>query len=325
MIALCSAHVGLGMSGPIILDWVKWHHGGVFKFSIPALTFFAYAFAVTLGAAWTISRGREGFRQLNRPDMLWRFCLTASLFTVGDILSFISMQHLDPATFSLMGKGLSIALTVVLTRLLLGRKQTSQQYSLVLAVAVSTFVFCHQEALARGRTAALLGSSTGALRSAVAVNAEWWLGATQRSAAVFMLSLAAVLQERFLIREPGIPFMLQQCWMGCGALMTSLIANWLLYGSLPGPDLLRGFDDWRVVLLLVFYVGNGLTAGLMVKRLGALTKALTVPIILGGCYAYSVLSGSASLSFGAVVAWAVSTGLILAFALTKIAQSRKVR
>eukprot|EP00931_Biecheleriopsis_adriatica_P118233 TRINITY_DN93680_c0_g1_i1.p1 TRINITY_DN93680_c0_g1~~TRINITY_DN93680_c0_g1_i1.p1 ORF type:complete len:367 (-),score=58.80 TRINITY_DN93680_c0_g1_i1:94-1194(-) len=315
IIILCFVHVVFGMSGPVMLDWVKRHHGGVYRFSIPALTFHAYTFAVMLGFTWTLLHGREGLRQLNRPDMLCRFFVTSSLFTVGDILSFMSMQHLDPGTFSLMGKGLSIGLTVLLTRMLLGRKQTRLQYILVSAVAVSTFVFCHQESLSRSASLASEGSASAA--GGLSGDAELTLGIVQRCSAVLLLSLAAVLQEQLLTREPDIPFALQQCWMGCGALSTSLAANWLLHRELPS-QLLRGFDDWRVMMLLAFYVANGLTAGLMVKRLGALAKALCVPIYLGGCYAYAVLFGSATIAAGAVGAWALSTTLIVAFVLTKL-------
>jgi len=316
IVALCSLHVCFGMSGPLLLDWVKRQHGGVYRFSIPALTFHAYSFAVMMGASWTLLHGREGLRMLYRPYMLWRFFITASLFTVGDILSFLSMQHLDPGTFSLMGKGLSIGLTVLLTRTLLGRKQSSLQYALVTAVAVSTFVFCHQESLAR--SSQHLASDSHRL-----FDEEWTLGVAQRFAAVILLSLAAVLQEQFLAREPGVPFMLQQCWMGVGALVTSLAANLVLHGETPSWKLLRGFDDWRVVVLLIFYVANGLTAGLMVKRLGALAKALCLPIYLGGCYGYAVLSGSAPLSFGALASWALCTALIVAYVLTKVSFGKR--
>lgn len=327
MIGLCCVHVTLGMAGPFLLDWVKRHHGGSYRFSIPALTFMAYAMSLMLGATWTLLNGREGLRLLNRPDMLWRFCVTASLFTLGDILSFMSMQHLDPGTFSLMGKGLSIALTVLMTRMLLGRKQTIYQYVLVAAVAASTFVFCHQEAVSRCQLESRRRPAEVQCESVSRHSDfnELCLGILQRSCAVLLLTLAAVLQERIMAREPDTPFMLQQCWMGCGALSTSVAANLFLHGQVPSAKLLQGFDDWRVVTLLLFYVANGMTAGLMVKRLGALAKALCVPIYLGGCYAYAVFSGSASPAVGAVAAWAFSMSLIVAYVLTKVSASQKLK
>eukprot|EP00930_Biecheleria_cincta_P082700 TRINITY_DN72371_c0_g1_i1.p1 TRINITY_DN72371_c0_g1~~TRINITY_DN72371_c0_g1_i1.p1 ORF type:complete len:355 (-),score=43.39 TRINITY_DN72371_c0_g1_i1:83-1147(-) len=325
VVALCCMHVVFGMAGPFLLDWVKRHHGGSYRFSIPALTFLAYAMALMLGATWTLLNGREGLRLLNRPDMLWRFCVTASLFTMGDILSFMSMQHLDPGTFSLMGKGLSIALTVLMTRMLLGRKQTIFQYALVAAVAASTFVFCHQEALSRCQLESRLPAEAHREALRHSSRSELGLGILQRSCAVLLLTLAAVLQERVMTREPDTPFMLQQCWMGCGALSTSFAANIVLHGEVPSAKLLQGFNDWRVVTLLLFYVANGMTAGLMVKRLGALAKALCVPIYLGGCYAYAVCSGSASLATGAVAAWAFSMSLIVIYVLTKVGVSQKQR
>jgi len=316
--SLCSVYVLLSASGPILLDWVKGHHGGHFPFAVPALTFHAYALAALLGAGWTATHGPKGLRQLNRPDMLWRFCITTSLFTVGDILSFMSLQHLDVGTFSLVGKAFAIVLTVLLTRLVLNKRQTRLQYGLVVGVAAATISFCHSEVHARGlASAAHSVGSSASLPAMTPQAARWYLGLTLRSAAVACTSLAAVLQERLLTREPGIPFLLQQCWMGVGAMATSLFTLRCVH-RLPTAKLFEGFGDWRVLVLLVMYVASGLSAGLMVKRLGAVAKALCVPIYLGGCYAYAVHTGSAALSIQVVLAWVVSTACILLYAVTKI-------
>lgn len=322
-VTLCTVHVLLSMAGPILLDWVKRAHGGAFNFHIPALTFNAYGISVVVGATWTFSEsGWQGLKKLNRPDMLWRFCLTASLFTIGDILSFLSLQSLDPGTFSLVGKGLNIVLTVLLTRLLLGRRQTPMQSLLVCGVALSTFAFCYQEALAAGHLRAPASNDfagkamRGDLEPLESPGQDWFFGILERITAVTLLTFAAVMQEKWLTREPDLSFMLQQCWMGCGALATSMV-TFRLWRGLPPSAMFDGFGDWRVILLLFFYVANGMTAGLMVKRLGALTKALCVPIYLGGCYAYAVCFGGAVLSAGAVLAWVISTGLILGFAVSK--------
>lgn len=64
--------------------------------------------------------------------------------------------------------------------------------------------------------------------------------------------------------------------------------------GLPFSALTRGFDNWRVLVLLFSYVASGLTTALMVKKLGAVAKSLCVPIYLGGCYFYAVHTGSAT-------------------------------
>lgn len=311
---LCMMYVVLCSSGPILLDWVKRAHGGRFRFSVPALTFNAWAIAACLGFVWTLAKkGRAGLAQLNRPDMLWRFCITSSLFTAGDMLGFMSMQHLDVGTFSLLGKSLAIITTLVLSQVVLRRRHTAFQKVLVVIVAASTVVFCREEQ--RARTLILAGASgTGSL--VVCPTSEWVAGIVQRTAAVCMTSLGAVLQERLLTRDPGISFMVQQCWMGCGALVMSFFTLRCLYG-LPASYLAVGFNDWRVLVLLVMYVATGLMTGLIVKRLGAVTKALCVPIYLGGCYLYAVRTGTAALSFEVVVAWTASTTCVLLFAITK--------
>lgn len=58
--------------------------------------------------------------------MLWRFFITTSLFVGGDMLSFMSIAHLDVGTFSLVGKALAIILTVLLSRVVLKKGQSSQ-------------------------------------------------------------------------------------------------------------------------------------------------------------------------------------------------------
>lgn len=244
--------------------------------------------------------------------MIWRFAVVACLFTAGDMLSFTSMLHLDPGTFSLVGKAFSIVATVLLTRIILYKKHTKVQYGLVAAVAVSTYFFCRAESSVR---------STLAVNSkAPASNLAY--GIALRIGAVLLASMAAVLQERFLALESGVPFLMQQCWMACGALCTSLLALRVMHG-LPPSQLLTGFDDWRACTLLAFQVVNGLCAGLMVKKLGALTKSLCVPINLGGCYMYAVIMGSAVLGIRAVAAWAMSTAFIVAFLISKARATSK--
>eukprot|EP00434_Breviolum_minutum_P003426 symbB.v1.2.003014.t1/scaffold113.1/size324549/12 len=82
---LCSAFVILSAIGPILFDWVKRHNAGRFPFFVPALVFHAWAIDGLLGLAWAASQGREGLSALWRPDMLWRFFITTSLFVAGDM------------------------------------------------------------------------------------------------------------------------------------------------------------------------------------------------------------------------------------------------
>lgn len=314
---LCSVYIALSASGPMLFDWIKQHHGGRFPFSVPALTFHAYAIAALLGLAWTVQNGRKGFQQLLRLDMLWRFCITTSLFTMGDILSFHSIQHLDLGTFSLVGKAVAIILTVLLSRLVIGKRQSTLQYTLVSLVALTTTAFCLAEVQARGLVAAGVNRaivSAGGYRPRLAT--DWFTGLVQRTAAVCLTSLAAVLQEKLLTREPHIPFLLQQCWMGCAAMAISFFTMRVVQGQ-PSSYLFRGFDDWRVIVFLLMFVANGMSAGLMVKRLGATAKALCVPFYLGLCYVYAVQTGSAALTVQVVAAWLTTTACILLYAVTK--------
>lgn len=318
--ALCLVYVVLSASGPILSDWVKRHNGGRFPFSVPALTFHAWGIATCLGLMWTMLFG-GGLKALGRPDMFWRFFVTTSLFTAGDILGFVSMQHLDVGTFSLVGKALNIVSTVALARVVLGKRQTRLQYGLVLAVVAATASFCRSEQHARHLVAATIGAGADAF---VTPQGEWILGLVQRTAAVACTSLGAVLQERLFAREPSTHFMTQQCWMGCAAMAMSFFTLRCLHG-LPTSHLVKGFNDWRVMVFLVTYIAGGLATGLMVKRLGAVAKALCVPIYLGGCYIYAVRTGSAVLTAQVVGAWAASTACILVFAVTKASTSAAQR
>lgn len=307
---LCFAFVVLSAIGPILFDWVKRHNGGIFPFSIPALVFHAWAIDGILGLTWAASQGKKGLRQLWRPDMVWRFFITTSLFVAGDMLSFMSIAHLDVGTFSLVGKALAIILTVLLSRVVLKKGQSPQQYSLVVAVAVATMVFCQSEAHAR--QIASRASNVPTLTTL-----EWSLGLAERSLAVFFTSLGAVLQEQLLTFRPGIPFLVQQTWMSFAAMNLSLFTLRFANG-LPFSALTRGFDNWRVLVLLFSYVASGLTTALMVKKLGAVAKSLCVPIYLGGCYFYAVHTGSATFTLEVVAAWTTSTACILLYAISKM-------
>jgi len=314
VVLLCGIYVLLSASGPILLDWVKTAHGGRFRFSTPALTFHAFGFAALLGIAWTAANNK--WKELLKPDMLWRFFITAAMFAAGDIMSFTSMQYIDPGTFSLVGKAFAIVLTVLFSRIFLGKKQTTTQYALVIGVVVATVAFCQTEASAR-----TLELATGAQGHHDIAIGRWLTGLTFRTCAVGLTSLGAVIQEKLLNWEQGGPFLVQQVWMGLGAMTMSLFSMKFLHGQ-SLTSLVHGFDDWRVLVLLVMYTATGLTTGLMVKRLGAVAKALCVPVYLGGCYAYAVYRGSAALTFQVVAAWAASTFCILMFAVTKAKASR---
>jgi hypothetical protein len=145
---------------------------------------------------------------------------------------------------------------------------------------------------------------------------SWWLGLSQRTAAAVIHALAAVVQQRLLTEQKGVPFLLQQFWMGCGAMVASLLALRLGHG-LPVARLLEGFDDWRVLVLLASFTGSGLCAGLVVKHLGAVAKALCVPVYLGACYLYAVHMESAVFSVRALAAWLATVACILGFAFSK--------
>jgi len=170
----------------------------------------------------------------------------------------------------------------------------------VLGITCATLAFCRSEADA----------------SSQQQDSTWAFAAVQRAAATALTSLGAVLQERFLACDKDCHFMQQQCWMACGALLTSFIVFRFGYG-LRTTELLVGFDNWKVCVVLGFYVTYGLSAGLMVKRLGALVKALCVPVTLGGCYLYAVSAGTAALVAHKVLAWTTSTTLIAMYVISK--------
>lgn len=309
---LCSAFVVLSAIGPILFDWVKRHNAGRFPFFVPALVFHAWAIDGLIGLLWAAAQGRKGLKLLWRPDMLWRFFITTSLFVAGDMLSFMSIAHLDVGTFSLVGKALAIILTVLLSRVVLKKGQSPQQYALVVAVAVATVVFCQSEAHARQMASQALSRSSVNMASM-----EWCLGLTERSIAVFLTSLAAVLQEQLLTFRPGIPFLVQQSWMSLAAMSLSLFTLRFVYG-LPFAALQQGFNNWRTLVLLFSYVASGLTTALMVKKLGAVAKSLCVPIYLGGCYFYAVHTRSATFTLPVIAAWTTSTACILLYAISKM-------
>eukprot|EP00971_Amphidinium_carterae_P300258 5965580-Amphidinium_carterae.1 len=154
-------------------------NGGLFqsveliRFSSSALTFHAFGFATLLGIGWTALNNR--WKDLLQPDMMWRFFITASLFAAGDIMSFTSIQYLDPGTFSLVGKAFAIVLTVLLSRIFLGKRQTGVQYGLVVGVVLATTAFCRSEANAR-----TLSVAVGADNEVAAVG-RWLKGLALRT------------------------------------------------------------------------------------------------------------------------------------------------
>mmetsp|Transcript_41878 Transcript_41878/g.97513 ORF Transcript_41878/g.97513 Transcript_41878/m.97513 type:complete len:453 (+) Transcript_41878:49-1407(+) len=309
---LCLLFVVLSATGPILLDWVKRSHGGHFPFYVPALVFNAWAIDAILGCSWAALRGAKGLKLLWRPNMVWRFFITTSLFVGGDMLSFMSLQHLDMGTFSLVGKAMAIILTVLLSRLILKKSHSLQQYSLVAAVAVATMLFCRSEVHAH-EAARMAHVARGPALSST----SWYLGLAERSTAVSLTSLGAVLQEQLLTNQTGIPFMVQQSWMSLAGMSLSLLTLRLLHG-MPLCAVTEGFGHWRVLVLLFSYVASGLTTALMVKKLGAVAKSLCVPIYLGGCYAYAVHTGSATFTLQVLATWTASTACILLYAISKI-------
>eukprot|EP00929_Paragymnodinium_shiwhaense_P074900 TRINITY_DN3830_c0_g1_i3.p1 TRINITY_DN3830_c0_g1~~TRINITY_DN3830_c0_g1_i3.p1 ORF type:complete len:285 (-),score=43.80 TRINITY_DN3830_c0_g1_i3:13-867(-) len=261
---------------------------------------------------------KEGLADCSRP-------------LLGDIMGMYSMYYLNAGSFSLLGKSFSMAFTVVLSRCLLGRKQSYLQYSLCVGIGLSTLAFCHFELVARKRLAGgsadseAASSMTGASDTEAenTINAVFILGMCLRLGSSFLASLASVMQERILKKDAQMHFMMQQVWMSGGALLVGYAAL-RLRGREGGPgssalsQLVDGFDDVRVLLLLGLFVCHGLMAGLLVKKLGALTKALCTPFVLGGCYTFAVCFGSAPLAAEPLAAWLVCALLIVAYMTTRI-------
>jgi len=313
-LASCCGYVVLSASSPLLIDLTKRHNGGSFPFRSPALVFHAYACGTLLGATSTLhASGLQGLHSLLRVDMLCRFGAAAVLLALGDSLNFLSAQHLDVATYTLVGKALAIVVTVLCTRAVLGQGQTRLQHLLVLAITVATAEFCRADLDARhGQGHQQIGSGD----PPAAGRRVWWRGLSERTAGVGLVSLAAVLTQRLLTQQQGVPFLRQQFWMGCGAMCTSLLDLRLAHG-LPIASLLEGFDNWRALLLLASFTASGLCGGLVVKHLGAVAKALCVPVYLGGCYIYAVQTGSAVFTVRALACWLTSVACILAFAFSK--------
>merc|ERR1712187_125085 len=155
----------------------------------------------------------------------------------------------DVGTFSLLGKSFAIVATVILSRAVLRKRQTPLQYVLVLIVFGATVAFCNAEQTAH------LGISGSALVHRD--RDEWMLGIAQRTVAVCLTSLGAVLQESLLTRDSRIGFMTQQVWMGISAMFMSVFTLRFIYGQ-HLQHLLIGFNDLRVIFLLLAYTATGL-------------------------------------------------------------------
>merc|ERR1712232_309003 len=206
-----------------------------------------------LGVIWAVrSRGlRKGFQDLWQPAMLARFFLVAVLSALGDMLGIASMKHLDAGTYTLIGKGFTIIVTVIFSRLLLGQRQSPGQYAIVGGLATATLLFCWSEAESRGGLS--LSGEAASL---------WSIGLAERSSSVCMACVASVLQEAFLSREPRVPYLIQQCWIAFGGMATSLIALRVQKGELSLHVLFEGFDQWPTYVAITLYMINALAAGL---------------------------------------------------------------
>jgi hypothetical protein len=234
--------------------------------------------------------------------MFWRFCVVSCLFGCGELLSIAAMQHLDIGTFSLLGQSFGIISTAVWTWVLFRRHYTILQYALILATAVSAGAFSHVQ---------------GAQHTSAPKEANSPLrGFILRIAGVGLTSLGAATQQWLFESAPEIPFMVQQCWMGFGATASSLFICMVVNGN-PFSTLLHVFEDWHSVVPLLAFVVSGFSQGLLVKRLGAIAKAMCTPIILGICYMFAVSTGSALLNVTTAMMWAVNITCVLTFAVSK--------
>jgi hypothetical protein len=268
------------------------------------LSLHAYSLGTLLGFAGVASS--EGVRgivdALLLPDMS-RYIALAGLMAMGDMLSIASMAYLDPGSFMLLGKGISILMTVALSYVVLGKRQSHRQYIIVALLLASTTWFLRAQSGAMG----LAGRWKG--------GAERWLfGMVTRALGVVLGALASVVQECLMTGKAVVSFWKMQTWICMGGALVSLGIMHIQQG-ISYKSVFQGFDDWPLHAAIVFNVLAGLVQGLLLKRCGAMTKALCLPMVLGGSYFLSVVLGSAAPNMQAFLAWLSCSALIAAFAL----------
>ncbi|KAG9409446.1 hypothetical protein AC1031_019707 [Aphanomyces cochlioides] len=190
------------------------------------------------------------------------FATPALLYTIDNNLVFVILRFVDPATLSILWN-LKIFTTALLFRFVLGRSITHvQAVSLILLMlGVATTQSKHDVEPMIQRHETLNASSS----SSVNVPArKFVVGMSLVVVACVISSLAGIVTEYALKKNPGTPFVLQNIYL---AFFSACFNGFAVLVQVEHMDgFFAGYNTWTWVVIFI-QVAMGLTMGIILKFL----------------------------------------------------------
>jgi hypothetical protein len=259
--------------------------------------------------------GKDGLWKCVAWDRLKTTSLIAVFYALGDIIELMAIAKTNSSYYMVIGQ-VKLMITAMLSKLILGRGQSSAQWILLFAITVATVEYC----------LLLITRDEGQQKDGIDAS-----GLILCLVKVGLASVNAVLTERAFKKAPGEPIWVNQaqlklCSLPVTALFVLLQSIIFCESMRPGECLFYDvgiFHGWnvRVACLLSYQVFNAVIIGLVYKHVNAVVKYLAYAQSLWITYLMDIVLRDNAQAFnlevfGVIVLLVL---LVIAYSLAKLA------
>lgn len=231
--------------------------------------------------------GRHAVKQAISPRRVLLFWPFAFCFAASQVCALLALKSFDAGSLKVFAQ-VQLPLTALLSHLIFGRRYSHTQWQAVAFLGLCSTAFMEVRILfetgAPSPLELLLGlQSQPGLEGDGNLTSALWPGGSLEGlgyvmATVVLGCLASVFGEKLLKKDIQAPYYVQKCNLMVGetgsALLMLLLGPQL--GLAPTSQSAFSFEDWdwRSCVVVTVWLLHGWIAGMVAKRLSALTKSL---------------------------------------------------
>ncbi|CAJ1337930.1 unnamed protein product [Effrenium voratum] len=261
--------------------------------------------------------GKQGWRRCLNLRQNVRMLPVAACFGAAQMAMLEAMRTFNAGSLKIMAQA-NLPTMAVLSRLLLGRRYTTQQWAAIALVAAAVAAFT-QVRLLYYRPPYW---SSGRFLSPA-------LGVASLMSSIFLSCSASILAEGFLKKPAStkVPFYIQKTNILLGELLTSFLLTGVYLGYLADSEGVTANCSWdqvadyRNILVILVWAVHGWVAGLLVKECSAFAKNVSHMVSAGVMYFFPILVISGPVNNGPVTACALL--VLIAILVWGLAPARK--
>ncbi|CAK9033068.1 unnamed protein product [Durusdinium trenchii] len=260
--------------------------------------------------------GRSGLRRCLQLQRNYWMLPVAACFCAAQMAMLEALRTFNAGSLKIMAQ-VNLPTTAVLSRVLLGRRYTTQQWAAIALVAAAVAAFAQVRLLY--------------------FRPPYWsreghflrpnLGVLSLLSSIFLSCSASILAERCLTRGDRVAFYIQKTNIMLGELLTSFLLTAIYLHSLADSQGVMencSFDqvaDYRNILVVVVWTLHGWMAGLLVKECSAFAKNVGHMLSASAMYFFPIFFITGPVNNGPVTACALL--VLIAILVWALAPSRQ--